>query len=154
MGQPKRVRCTPVSRQHWARQGTGVTKMGDSDHRHISRDSMFVLARLRDANGGEHNVRIRNLSSGGVMAEGTIRIQRGDAISLELRNIGWVDGNVAWVADTRFGIAFCETVDPKAVRGMSAPANAPIQPHELLVHRPMGVRLRPGEVNQGSLRKI
>jgi hypothetical protein len=128
--------------------------MGDSDHRHISRDSMFVLARLRDANGAEHNVRIRNLSAGGVMAEGNLRIQRGDAITIELRNIGWIDGNVAWVADSRFGIAFCEAVDPKAVRGMSAPANVPTQPHELLVHRPMGVRLRPIDVAPGSLRKI
>ena len=128
--------------------------MGDSDHRHISRDSMFVLSRLRDASGAEHNVRIRNLSSGGVMAEGNMRIQRGDAISLELRNIGWVDGNVAWVAESRFGIAFCEAVDPKAVRGIPAPANAPVKPHELLVHRPMGVRLRPIDVDPSSLRKI
>ena len=128
--------------------------MGDSDHRHISRDSMFVLARLRDATGAEHNVRIRNLSAGGVMAEGTIRIQRGDAITIELRHIGWVDGNVAWVADTRFGIAFCEAVDPKAMRGMPAPTNAPVQVHELLVHRPMGVRMRPSDLDPSHLRKI
>jgi hypothetical protein len=33
-----------------------------------------------------------------------------------LRNIGWVDGTVAWTQDNRFGIAFVEEIDPKLAR--------------------------------------
>ena len=32
------------------------------------------------------------------------------------RNIGWVDGTVAWTQDNRFGIAFVEEIDPKLAR--------------------------------------
>ena len=129
--------------------------MGDNDHRHISRDSMFVQAHLRDANGIEHGVRIRNLSAGGVMAEGNFRMQRGDAIAIDIRNVGWVDGNVAWVADSRFGIAFCETIDPRAVRSPVVSAGPkPVSPHDLLLHRPMAVRLNPNDPRQPMLRKI
>ncbi|MBS0255848.1 MAG: PilZ domain-containing protein [Proteobacteria bacterium] len=132
-----------------------VETMGDNDHRHISRDSMFVQARLRDAAGAEHMVRIRNLSSGGVMAEGNLRMQRGDAISIEIRNVGWVDGNVAWVADSRFGIAFCESVDPRAVRSpVIQTGPKPVSPHDLLLHRPMAVRLNPVDPRQPVVRKI
>lgn len=128
--------------------------MGDNDHRHISRDSLFVQARLRDAAGADHAVRIRNLSAGGVMAEGNLRMQRGDAIAIEIRNVGWVDGNVAWVADSRFGIAFCEAIDPRAVRNPVVGAPKPVSPHDLLVHRPMAVRLNQADPRQPVLRKI
>ena len=36
---------------------------------------------------------------------------------VELRNIGWVEGSVAWKQDNRFGIAFVEEIDPTVVRG-------------------------------------
>jgi hypothetical protein len=99
--------------------------INDSDQRHITRDSLFVLAGLRVAGRDqEHRVKIRNLSAGGLMAEGDLRVVRGTAVSIEIRNVGWVEGTVAWVADTRFGIAFDTEIDPKAARAGSTPAPA------------------------------
>ncbi|MXP26902.1 PilZ domain-containing protein [Altererythrobacter indicus] len=87
------------------------------DTRQVSRDSLFLLAQLR-VDGGEqsHNVRVRNLSAGGMMAEGDVKVSTGMPISVDLRNIGWVNGAVAWTQDNRFGIAFVDEIDPKRVR--------------------------------------
>ena len=91
--------------------------MGELEHRHITRDSLFVLAGLRlDGLEGTHRVKIRNLSAGGLMAEGEVAALRGQLVSVEIRNIGWVEGSVAWVQGTRFGIAFREEIDPKIAR--------------------------------------
>jgi PilZ domain len=90
-------------------QDVGVPKRGNS------RDSLLVKAVLRfPSSGDEGEVRVRNISSGGLMAESPIRVPRGEAVEVKLRNIGWVTGKVAWVAEARFGIAFDYPIDPKA----------------------------------------
>ncbi|WP_245790207.1 PilZ domain-containing protein [Erythrobacter sanguineus] len=63
-----------------------------------------------------HRVRVRNLSDGGMMAEGNLRAKRGHRVELELRNIGIVVGSVAWVQDNRFGIAFDNEIDSQKAR--------------------------------------
>ncbi len=79
-----------------------------------NRDSLFVKAILRfPVSGDEKEVRVRNISAGGLMAEAPLRTPRGDPIEVQLRNIGWVSGKVAWVAESRFGIAFDYPIDPK-----------------------------------------
>ena len=79
-----------------------------------NRDSLFVKAVLRfPVSGDEREVRVRNISSGGLMAEAPLRTPRGDPIEVHLRNIGWVSGKVVWVAESRFGIAFDYPIDPK-----------------------------------------
>ncbi|MBW8785132.1 MAG: PilZ domain-containing protein [Novosphingobium sp.] len=91
--------------------------MVEGEHRQITRDSLFVLADLRViGEPGEHRVKIRNLSPGGLMAEGEVKVQRGARVTIDIRNIGWVDGSVAWVQDSRFGIALTEEIDPKIAR--------------------------------------
>jgi hypothetical protein len=93
--------------------------MSNVDTRQLSRDSLFLLAKLRvegETGGIEHRVKVRNLSSGGMMAEGVVKVARGARVSIELRNIGWVEGSVAWKADDRFGIAFIEEIDPLLAR--------------------------------------
>lgn len=91
--------------------------MGESEHRHIARDSLFVLAELRlDGVEGTHRIKVRNLSAGGMMAEGAVTALRGQLVWIDIRNIGWVEGSVAWVQDSRFGIAFREEIDPKIAR--------------------------------------
>ncbi len=125
--------------------------MGDNENRHIARDSLFVMARMRLGDGPEHNVRVRNLSAGGLMAEGSVKVQCGDPLTLELRNIGWVDASVAWVHGARFGVAFAEDIDPMVARAPAAPSGVE---RDLLQHRPMGVRLRPVDLDPRSLRKV
>lgn len=87
------------------------------DHRHIGRDSLFLMAEVRTpGSDAEHRVKVRNLSAGGMMAEGTVKVLRGTQIEINLRNIGWVEGVVAWIQDNRFGIAFHEQIDPLLAR--------------------------------------
>lgn len=91
--------------------------MSGVDTRHIARDSLFLLATVRIAgDSAEHRVKVRNLSAGGMMAEGDVSVERGTRLAVDLRNVGWVEGAVAWVQDKRFGIAFSEEIDARAVR--------------------------------------
>jgi hypothetical protein len=91
--------------------------MVGSDSRHIARDSLFVMADLRlPGSQEEYRIKVRNLSAGGMMGEGPLRVARGDDIEVNIRNIGWVAGSVAWVQDDRFGVAFHEEIDPKVAR--------------------------------------
>lgn len=91
--------------------------MSNVDTRQVNRDSLFLLARLRvDGLAEEFRVKVRNLSAGGMMAEGEVKVARGARVSVELRNVGWVEGSVAWKQDSRFGIAFIEEIDPRQVR--------------------------------------
>ena len=50
------------------------------------------------------------------MAEGEAPVVRGSLVAVELRNIGLVEGAVAWMQDDRFGIAFVDEIDPKLAR--------------------------------------
>ncbi|MDZ7587984.1 MAG: PilZ domain-containing protein [Parasphingorhabdus sp.] len=85
--------------------------------RELDRDSLFLKAELAFVESGESGeVRVRNLSAGGMMAEAPIRAHRGDRVTLELRNIGRVSGHVAWVAHGRFGVAFDFPINPKFAR--------------------------------------
>lgn len=105
--------------------------MGGSEHRQIGRDSLFLMADIRvDGLDGEHRIKVRNLSSGGMMGEGPVNMPRGAVVEVSIRNIGWVEGSVAWVQDTRFGIAFRDEIDPRIARapvgtGMDEDAHSP-----------------------------
>lgn len=127
--------------------------MSNVDTRQLSRDSLFLLAKLKvegDASATEYSVKVRNLSSGGMMAEGAVKVARGSRISIELRNIGWVEGSVAWKADDRFGIAFIEEIDPKVAR-----ANVPNRNADLDTPRFVRPPLMPGQqFSKDKLRKI
>jgi hypothetical protein len=111
-----------------AEQRQGET-MDGSENRQIARDSLFVMADLRiGGDQDEHRIKVRNLSAGGMMGEGPVRVGRGDDVQVNIRNIGWVDGIVAWVQDDRFGVAFRVDIDPKVARapvaaGRQAAAN-------------------------------
>lgn len=118
--------------------------MDGTKNRQISRDSLFVMAEMRlDGVEGEHRIKLRNLSAGGMMGEGSVRVTRGVVIWVNLRNIGWTEGTVAWVQDDRFGVAFVEEIDPKIARlPASTEDNA-----RVVIRRPQPPR-------HGALRKI
>ncbi len=85
--------------------------------RSVSRDSLLLLAGIRiEQEADTHRVKVRNLSDGGMMGEGNLRVQRGNRLDIELRNVGSVAGTVAWVQDDRFGVAFDEEIDSQAAR--------------------------------------
>ncbi len=86
-------------------------------HRGMDRDSLFLKAVLKFASiDGEIDVRIKNLSAGGLMAETAVRVVRGEKVEINLRNVGWISGNVAWITEGRMGIAFDHPIDPLIVR--------------------------------------
>lgn len=100
--------------------------MNEGDNRQVSRDSLFLMADLRvDGVSGEHRIKVRNLSPGGMMGEGPVRVVRGAIVEVHIRNLGWVEGSVAWVQDTRFGVAFREDIDPKLAREQVGNAEDP-----------------------------
>ena len=91
--------------------------MSGLDTRSVSRDSLFLLANVRvERQSEQHRVRVRNLSDGGMMGEGPMLVARGNRVEVELRNVGKIMGNVAWVQDQRFGIAFDEEIDSQRAR--------------------------------------
>lgn len=82
-----------------------------------NRDSLFLLAQARI--GGVDpwtDVRVRNLSAGGLMAEIAAALPIDTPVELELRGIGRVSGRVAWQAEGRTGIAFDTEIDPLKAR--------------------------------------
>lgn len=88
-----------------------------SEHRKLARDSLFLMAEVRaEGLAKDARVRVRNLSAGGMMAEGELKVQRGQLLAVNIRNIGWVDGSVAWIEGDRTGIAFADPIDPKQAR--------------------------------------
>ena len=94
--------------------------MSGVETRSVSRDSLFLLANIRVEDEPDvHRVRVRNLSDGGMMAEGSVQVQRGHRLEIELRNVGKLGGSVAWVQDKRFGIAFDREIDSQSARNPS-----------------------------------
>ncbi len=119
--------------------------MADNNHRQLSRDSLFLMAELRmQGSDAVHRVKVRNLSSGGMMAEGPLKAVRGTLVEVQIRNIGWVEGAIAWVQGDRCGIAFSEDIDPVVAR-------APVVVTDTT---PRFVRPVLNEPREGRLRKI
>ena len=69
------------------------------------------------------------------MGEGPVHVARGDRVEVNIRNIGWVDGAVAWVQDDRFGVAFHDEIDPKIARAPVTPTGAQPSPQHKYVPR-------------------
>ena len=83
--------------------------------RHAARDSLLLTARLRIGD-RKVDVRIRNLSAGGLMAEYPGMVSLSQPVEIDVRGVGPVTGRVAWATDGRIGIAFDEPIDPMRAR--------------------------------------
>lgn len=85
--------------------------------RSSDRDSLFLQASLRFPGAPDRAlVRVRNLSAGGMLAEGAAEVAEGGTVEVELKNVGAVAGRIVWVGEGKFGIAFDRPVNPQAVR--------------------------------------
>ena len=86
-------------------------------HRNDSRDSLFLMADARIAGHPEINqVRVRNLSTGGLMAEFPGGLEQGTRVEIDVRGVGWCPGRIAWSAAGRVGVAFDAAIDPMLAR--------------------------------------
>lgn len=102
---------------HETPEALRMEPMDESENRQIARDSLFLMADLRADNlTGEHRIKVRNLSDGGMMGEGDVRVLRGSVVEVNIRNIGWVKGSIAWIQESRFGVAFLEPIDARVAR--------------------------------------
>lgn len=104
---------------------------------HPDRDSLLLVADIvAEGTTSAQRYTVRNLSPGGMMAQGEDTLPTGARVSVTLRNIGAVQGRVAWAENGRYGIAFDREIDPHAVR-------APVALSEYLADS-MKLRARPG----------
>lgn len=94
-----------------------ITAPDATDATRRERDSLFLLARVRIGDeAAAREVRVRNLSAGGLMAEIDRPLATGTALTVELRGIGEVTGTVAWCTAGRVGVALDTAIDPKKAR--------------------------------------
>lgn len=81
-----------------------------------ARDSLMLAAQFRIAEKPQIQVRVRNLSSGGLMAEVPEPLGAGTPVEVEVRGVGWIGGRIAWYTEGRVGVAFDRSIDPMLAR--------------------------------------
>ena len=105
----------PVSPRALGAKAPGAESHDSKEPR--ARDSLFLLAEITfDGSQEVHKVKVRNLSTGGMMVESDLDIAQGQRLVATLRNVGSVHGQVAWARSARFGVAFDREINPKQVR--------------------------------------
>ncbi|MET0375693.1 MAG: PilZ domain-containing protein, partial [Rhizorhabdus sp.] len=83
------------------------------------RDSLLLMGTIKAAGDYARQtqpIRVRNLSSTGLMADSQVDYDLGASVEIGLRGIGIVAGEIVWVRDGRMGITFGETIDPLRAR--------------------------------------
>jgi hypothetical protein len=92
------------------------------------RASLFLAGRISvNRTGQSQDIRIRNLSAIGMMAECALRVVEGEAVAIDFKTIGRVPGTIAWIRDGKLGIRFDYEIDPEEARTQtkSAPTLVP-----------------------------
>lgn len=113
----------------------------DEAQRRDTRDSLFVLAGIRpEGRDAFERVRVRNVSSGGLMAETRETYAACDRIELLLEGLGTVAGSVAWAEAGRIGVAFDHPIDKSRAR---KPATAAQTDRELFRPAPATLKRPP-----------
>gem|GEM_PF-682704 len=93
-----------------------------------TRDSLLLVAQFRIFGKSDTTqVRVRNLSAGGLMAEVPKPIDIGTMVEVDVRGVGWVTGRIAWVAAGRAGVAFDHLIDPQAARKPVVTSKGPVK---------------------------
>jgi hypothetical protein len=88
---------------------------------HPERDTLLLVADIvAEGETSTFRFMVRNLSAGGLMAQGDHALELGRKVSVTMRNVGTVQGKVAWVENGRYGIAFDHEIDQQAVRAPTA----------------------------------
>jgi PilZ domain len=98
--------------------GNHAPEGGAESQRRDQRDSLFVLARIKPEgySGEGAAVRVRNVSSGGLMADVSDDYRPGMRVEVALDGIGDMHGSVAWAEAGRIGVAFDHPIDKTRAR--------------------------------------
>lgn len=111
---------------HYPDQEFSPTSQGAAHTRVSARESIFLAATIWFAgDASPMPVRIRNISSGGMMIDSAVPREKGLPLTAELKTIGKVSGTVAWSNDKRMGIIFDRPIDPQRARLQVATPPAP-----------------------------
>jgi hypothetical protein len=95
----------------------GADGSGRGSQRGNARDSLFLAGKLTFQGIAQvYDVRIRNLSATGMMAECPAAVGPGHVVVIETKGIGEIPGKIAWATEGRIGIAFDLEVDPTLAR--------------------------------------
>lgn len=112
--------------------------MGGVDTRDVPRASLFMLTRITlENNARQYEVKMRNLSSKGMMAEGKLPVASGSRLTINLDNGDEVKGTVAWIEGVRFGIAFDSEVDMADFKTTSRTISHKVPEHLVIAFRGM-----------------
>jgi len=120
--------------QHIQDPMTALSADDFTGQRSGARDSLMLAAQFRVGDNPVEQVRVRNLSSGGLMAEYVQPVAIRTPVAVEVRGVGWVSGKIAWATDGRVGVAFDQEINPLLARkpvgkGSSTPSfTKPIMP--------------------------
>lgn len=68
------------------------------------------------APGAELRVRVADISQGGAKIRAGVALPEGSRLRVELPNLGWIGGTVAWCTGQHFGVRFDHDIDPAVVR--------------------------------------
>lgn len=83
------------------------------------RDSLLLMGTIKAAGDYARDtqpIRIRNLSSTGLMAASQSEYELGTIVEIGMKGIGLIEGEIVWVRGGRMGITFRETIDPMRAR--------------------------------------
>ena len=80
------------------------------------RQNLLLMATVCVRGSETCRVRVRNISRGGVKAVGPLLPFAGETLRIELPNLGWLRGKVAWARGEEFGIELFSQIDPLVVR--------------------------------------
>ncbi|WP_294236760.1 PilZ domain-containing protein [uncultured Sphingomonas sp.] len=81
------------------------------------RDSLLMMAQMTlEGENSPREVRVRNISEGGLMAELPVSVEINSSVQLDLRGVGPITGRIAWCTQGRVGVAFDRQIDPKLAR--------------------------------------
>lgn len=97
-----------------AGEGAGLT-----GKRSRKRDSLLLMGTIKAAGDYAREtqpIRIRNVSSTGMMAVAPVAYDAGAIVEVEIRGIGVIAGEIVWVRDGQVGITFNEPIDPMRAR--------------------------------------
>lgn len=101
-------------------ESDATMQSGEACDRSSERLNFFLGTSLKSGPHAALVARVRNLSAGGMMVEladePEPELVVGDRVIAELRNIGRVKGEIAWVDGRRYGIRFDKDIDPEAAR--------------------------------------
>lgn len=95
------------------------------------RNSIFLGATLRfEGRDVAYEVRVRNISASGMMIDFAILTGKGTRVAVDVRNLGTIEGYVAWSTASRMGIRFDSEIDPEQakVKQAAIPARGMLKP--------------------------